>query len=464
AFGNALGGSLASNSSSQNSSGETALGQVGGRSAQEQAIAQGQGNVMSVGSIYGNADGPHYVDNTPTTGMFQGDMPAQQTQTAASSASGGGYYWSDIGEPQTQAERYAQTFGGQVVNTSAAGTDAGPHSYGTLPEVTARANAREDDDGFAGRFGGSTPYTGEWTEVRPDGEVVVHASGAPGSVTGKSAQAGNLLTNPETGLLDFAYSARLSRQQSDAAARAANQTQWATGPQLVPYGAGARAAEAQVAARNRYIAAVQGQPIGGLVASGVFLASGSLEMAASAAVATEPLDSMWAPGGAGRARSVASIGRNGRIGGTPISDNAAEGSLVNPRLIQRLDAWRSYQENGGQLDLQGWVQRTQGAPWGTGFSSGYGAWARGVESVHGNSVMSGREASLYRLEDAASGNLLKWGISQDMNSRYSGGFMLDKQIFEVSRGSRADILRQERELVETQPGPLNREPWAGKRR
>jgi len=99
-----------------------------------------------------------------------------------------------------------------------------------------------------------------------------------------------------------------------------------------------------------------------------------------------------------------------------------------------------------------------------GASIGYGAWVRGVESVHGNSVMSGREASLYRLEDAASGNLLKWGISQDMNSRYSSGFMLDKQIFEVSRGSRADILRQERELVETQPGSLNREPWAGKRR
>jgi hypothetical protein len=137
---------------------------------------------------------------------------------------------------------------------------------------------------------------------------------------------------------------------------------------------------------------------------------------------------------------------------------------INPRLLERLDAWRAYQEAGGQYDLQRWVQSTQGAPWGTGFKSGYGAWSSSVDSVHGNSLLSGRTTYLYRMEDAATGDFLKWGITQDMRSRYSGTFMLDKQLFEVASGSRVDMLKLERNLVETQPGPLNLEPWAGSKK
>ncbi len=136
---------------------------------------------------------------------------------------------------------------------------------------------------------------------------------------------------------------------------------------------------------------------------------------------------------------------------------------INPRLTQRLEAWRAYQSNGGQYDLQRWVQSTQGAPWGTGFKSGYGDWINSVESVHGNSMLSKRSTTLYQLF-TDDGQFLKWGISQDMNTHYSGSFMADKQIFRYANGSRVDMLKLERQMVETQPGPLNREPWKGVRK
>jgi len=143
---------------------------------------------------------------------------------------------------------------------------------------------------------------------------------------------------------------------------------------------------------------------------------------------------------------------------------ADSASGINPRLLERLDAWRAYQEAGGQYGLQRWVQSTQGASWGTGFKSGYRAWSSSVDSVHGNSLLSGRTTYLYRMEDAATGDFLKWGITQNMGARYSGTFMLDKQLFEVANGSRVDMLKLERSLVETQPGPLNLEPWAGRKK
>ncbi|MCC7568259.1 MAG: hypothetical protein KO463_01410 [Candidatus Methanofastidiosa archaeon] len=110
--------------------------------------------------------------------------------------------------------------------------------------------------------------------------------------------------------------------------------------------------------------------------------------------------------------------------------------------------------------MRGWVQRTQGAPWGTGAKSGYGQWIRGIESTHGNSLFSQRPAYLYRLEDP-DGNLLKWGITQDMNARYSQSFLYNKKMLEVTSGRRSVMSALERNLVRTQPGPFNLEPWAG---
>ena len=151
--------------------------------------------------------------------------------------------------------------------------------------------------------------------------------------------------------------------------------------------------------------------------------------------------------------------RSANLSITHISE-ATEG--VNARLVARLDAWRTYTAGGGALDMEGWVSRTQGAPWGTGFKSGYGAWIESIESVHGNSLLSTRTCYLYRLEDAG-GNLLKWGITQDLNGRYSAEFLADKNLFPIAQGRRADMLRLERDFVETYPGPLNHEPWAGAR-
>ena len=82
--------------------------------------------------------------------------------------------------------------------------------------------------------------------------------------------------------------------------------------------------------------------------------------------------------------------------------------------------------------------------------------------VHGNSLSSTRTAYLYRLEDAE-GNLLKWGITQDMSKRYPKSFLEDKVLRPWASGTREDMIRLERGLVETQPGPLNRERWAGSR-
>jgi hypothetical protein len=85
----------------------------------------------------------------------------------------------------------------------------------------------------------------------------------------------------------------------------------------------------------------------------------------------------------------------------------------------------------------------------------------GAESIHGNSLLSPRTAYLYRLLDEE-GSLLKWGVTQDMAKRYPKWFMEDKRIIEYARGSRADMIRLERQLVETRPGPWNNEPWAPK--
>ncbi len=115
------------------------------------------------------------------------------------------------------------------------------------------------------------------------------------------------------------------------------------------------------------------------------------------------------------------------------------------------------------MSMARWVKSTQGnAAYGTGFKSGYASWIRSVESTHGNSALSSRMAYLYRMEDA-NGNFLKWGVTQSLNTRYSAQVLQGKSIFPIAQGRRADMLRLERDFVETFPGPLNNEPWAGSR-
>jgi RHS repeat-associated protein len=81
---------------------------------------------------------------------------------------------------------------------------------------------------------------------------------------------------------------------------------------------------------------------------------------------------------------------------------------------------------------------------------------------HGN-TKGNQYAELYKLVDK-SGNFLKWGVSQNAATRYSQTFLKSigsAMAVPIDYGPRSEILALERGLVETEPGPLNNEPWAG---
>jgi len=83
--------------------------------------------------------------------------------------------------------------------------------------------------------------------------------------------------------------------------------------------------------------------------------------------------------------------------------------------------------------------------------------------VHGNSLDSPKETSLYRLNDANTGEYLKTGITANPRSRYSGPFMQDKSMEILTSGPRREMANLERFIVERDPGPLNKERFAGTR-
>jgi RHS repeat-associated protein len=86
-------------------------------------------------------------------------------------------------------------------------------------------------------------------------------------------------------------------------------------------------------------------------------------------------------------------------------------------------------------------------------------------TVHANSKASTLENTLYKLETTG-GDYLKTGITSKAipEKRYTNKFMQDKKMTPLSTGSRADMLKKERSIVEQNPGPLNLEPWAGSKR
>nr|WP_068893132.1 DUF6443 domain-containing protein [Pedobacter panaciterrae] len=86
-------------------------------------------------------------------------------------------------------------------------------------------------------------------------------------------------------------------------------------------------------------------------------------------------------------------------------------------------------------------------------------------SVNANSKASTLENTLYRLETTG-GEYLKTGITSKENplKRYTNKFMEDKKMIRLDKGSRVDMLKKERSIVESNPGPLNLEPWAGSKR
>lgn len=87
-----------------------------------------------------------------------------------------------------------------------------------------------------------------------------------------------------------------------------------------------------------------------------------------------------------------------------------------------------------------------------------------VKEPHGNRV-DDRPATRYEKVDG-DGKLLKHGVTKhaDPNKRYTKEQIGKGRVDPVERGPRKEMIKKERDLVETNPGPENREPWAGKRK
>lgn len=64
------------------------------------------------------------------------------------------------------------------------------------------------------------------------------------------------------------------------------------------------------------------------------------------------------------------------------------------------------------------------------------------------------------------GEFRKHGMTKhaDPKSRYTKKQIGGGKVVRTDRGPRKDIAKKERDLVETDPGPDNHEPWAGKRK
>lgn len=85
------------------------------------------------------------------------------------------------------------------------------------------------------------------------------------------------------------------------------------------------------------------------------------------------------------------------------------------------------------------------------------------DKIHGNSRKSKKLTFLYALYNKLK-EFLKWRITscEDSEKRYTIKYMKDKQMDIIDSGTRSEMLDAERKLVEEDPGPLNKETWAGK--
>jgi len=84
--------------------------------------------------------------------------------------------------------------------------------------------------------------------------------------------------------------------------------------------------------------------------------------------------------------------------------------------------------------------------------------------AHGNTA-GDQSATLYKKFDK-DGNFEKHGVTQcdPPSKRYTKKEIDGGEVRREARGPRSEMLKKERDLVETDPGPKNREPWAGKQK
>jgi RHS repeat-associated protein len=114
-------------------------------------------------------------------------------------------------------------------------------------------------------------------------------------------------------------------------------------------------------------------------------------------------------------------------------------------------------EAGMFIDANGSLRHSNGRFASTGGSASVNA---APTSTHGNTAGT-QEAFLYGRFDVE-GSFEKWGITQDLATRYTKSELAGGQLTRMTSGPRNQMLRIERWLVETSPGPLNHESWAGK--
>ncbi|GAA0831069.1 hypothetical protein K8O84_24830 [Cupriavidus pauculus] len=103
----------------------------------------------------------------------------------AASTGGEGFSWSDIGQPRTQGERYADAFGGEAINTSDRSEfGGGQPKYSEYTRPDGLRVGRITDVPMAATSAAAEPTLPEvtvsakadqWVEYGPGGEVTVHA-------------------------------------------------------------------------------------------------------------------------------------------------------------------------------------------------------------------------------------------------------------------------------------------------
>ena len=130
---------------------------------------------------------------------------------------------------------------------------------------------------------------------------------------------------------------------------------------------------------------------------------------------------------------------------------------INAALDSRRAAEAVVPDSGQFRDASGRLRDSNGRYVYDGGSSS-GSRTRGQ---HGNTA-GDQYAELYERYDA-DGNFLKHGVSQDASSRYTKKELNGGDIVVTDSGTSREMLAAERELVETSPGPMNHEPWAGSR-
>jgi RHS repeat-associated protein len=170
-------------------------------------------------------------------------------------------------------------------------------------------------------------------------------------------------------------------------------------------------------------------------------------------------------GGAGdAAQIIIDVAQNGVSTGTVVNAVANLGPSGAGASLKKVPLPKVHVPGTGAVTqvAAGLANAAGHAPAGAVSTAGVGVLLPGVVKKHGNTV-GDQYAELYKKVDK-DGNFLKWGVSKDARTRYTRKQLDGGDAIVVDTGTRKEIIKKERDLVETNPGPENRERWAGKRK